>query len=228
MLIRGSFISDARGSVGGVTASRNRSGAYLRKRVKPTQVPSDPRSRARADLASQASAWTALTDAQRAAWNAVATTWTGVNKLGETIKLSGFNWFTKANATAALAGTGPFTTAPDTIPSTSLHPPTALVLDTSAHSVTATVDDTDPWAGDADGRLLVFMTQGQNPGRISPNGGFTFVASFPGNTTPVSSITTASLPVAVVEGRVYFFRFVALDADGRVSAEVIQGVTATP
>lgn len=228
MLIRGSFVADARGSLGGITASRNRSGAYLRKRIKPTQVPSDPRSRARADLADQAAAWTALDDSQRAAWDSVASAWTGTNRLGETIKLSGFNWFCKANATAALSGLTPLTDPPTTIPSTDLHPPSDATLDASSQSFAADVDPTDTWAGQATGHILLFMTDGQNPGRKSPTGGFTFVASFPGNGTPVTGITTTTLPRVVVEGRVYFIRYVAQDADGRVSAEVIQRVVGTP
>lgn len=228
MLFRGSFVSDVRGSLGGITASRNRAGNYLRARVKPTQVPSDPRSRARADLGSQASAWQALTSVQRDAWNDVATVWTSVNRIGESIKLSGFGWFCKANASLALGGQAAVTAPPTTIPSTELHPPTALVLDISAHSLTASVDSGDPWAGSATARLLVFITQGQNPGRASPSGGFTFVAAFPGNASPVTAITTATLPVALTTGRVYFVRFVAVDALGRVSAEVIQSAVPVP
>lgn len=228
MLYRGSFVDDARGSLGGVTASRNRSGSYLRARVKPTQVPSDPRSRARADLGSQAAAWQALTAAQRDTWNSIAATWTTVNSLGATIKLSGFNWFCKANATLALAGLAAVTAPPTDIPTTDLHPPTALVLDTSAHSLTATVNPADAWAKSAGDRLLVFMTDGQNPGRSSPTGGFTFVASFPGNAVPVTSVTTAVLPVSLVTGRVYFVRYVAVDNLGRVSAEVVQTAIAVP
>ncbi len=222
-------MADGRGSVGGLTASRNRSGAYFRARVKPTQVPSDPRSRARADLASQASAWQALTTAQRGAWNDVATVWTTVNKIGETIKLSGFNWFCRANALLSLTGQAQVIVPPDTVPTTALHPPTDLVLDVSATSLTATVDDSDPWANTDDGRLLVFITQGQNPGRTSPTGGFTFVAAFDGDAgTAPTEVTTADLPVELIEGRVYFVRFVATDGLGRVSAEVIQGVVANP
>ena len=228
MLFRGSFVTDARGSVGGITASRNRGGAYIRARIKPTQVPSDARSRARADLGSQASAWAALTPDQRAAWDDRATTWTTVNKLGEVIKISGFNWFCRTNASRSLAGQGQVSDPFDDIPTTELHPPTNGTLDASAQSLAADVDSADPWAGDANGRLLVFMTRGQNPGRISPSGGFTFVAAFPGNVVPVTGIATSSLPVVVTAGRNYFVRYVALDADGRVSAEVIQRVVGTP
>lgn len=229
MLYRGSFVNDARGSLGGITASRNRGGSYLRRRVKPTQVPSDPRSRARADLGSQASAWSGLTPEQRAAWDDRATTWTGVNKIGETIKLSGFNWFTRTNAQRALSGQAQVTDPFDDIPTTELHPPSAGALDASSQSLAFDVDSADAWAGDDNGRLLVFITRGQNPGRISPSGGFTFVAAFDGNTAvPTTGISTSSLPVVITTGRQYFVRFVALDAEGRVSAEVIQRVTGTP
>lgn len=229
MLYRSALAADARGSVGGLTASRNRSGAYFRARVKPTQVPSDPRSRARADLGSQASAWNSLTKPQRDAWNDVATTWTAVNKLGEVVKLSGFNWFCRANALLSLTGQPNVIVPPDDIPTTTLHPPTALVLDVSAHSLTATIDDTDPWANTDDGRLLVFMTQGQNPGRNSPSGGFTFAAATAGDAgTPPTTISLTSLPVSLITGRVYFVRFVATDGLGRVSAEVIQSAIPVP
>lgn len=228
MLYRGSFVSDARGSLGGITASRNRGGSYLRRRVKPTQVPTDPRSRARADLGGQASAWSSLTDDARAAWDDRATTWTAVNRIGETIKLSGFNWYCRTNSLRALTGQAEVVVPFDDIPTTILHPPTSGALDASSQSLAADVDSTDPWAGDAGGRLNVFITRGQNPGRISPSGGFTFVASFPGNGTPVTGIATSSLPVVITTGRVYFVRFVALDAEGRVSADVIQRIVGTP
>lgn len=231
MLYRGSIISDARGSFGGVTGSRNRSGLYFRARVKPTQVPSSPRSRARAILGGQPATWYALTDLQRAAWNGVADSWTAVNKLGETIKLSGFAWFCRSNAVASTLGLGtaPIVVPPPDIPSTTLHPPTALVLDVSAGTLVGTLDDTDPWAGNDDARLGVFITQGQNPGRFSPTGGYTLWSSVAGNTaTPVNALSINVPPVGLVAGRQYFVRFVAEDELGRVSADVIQRVTAVP
>jgi len=229
VLFRSALMADGRGSVGGLTASRNRSGAYFRARVKPTQVPSDPRSRARADLASQSSAWAGLTAEQRTAWNDVAKVWTTVNRLGETIKLSGFNWFCRANALLSLTGQTPVVVPPDDIPSTELHPPTGLTLDVSSHSLVATADGADPWANLDDGRISVFMTQGQNPGRTSPTGGFTYVGSIAGDSGgPTTAISFTDLPVALVAGRVYFVRFVATDGLGRVSADVIQGASAVP
>lgn len=231
MLYRGSFVSDARGSTGGITASRNRSGAYIRARVKPTQVPTTPRSRARAVLGGQPEAWYGLTDEQRAAWNGVATAWTSVNKLGEAIKLSGFAWFCRSNATRGTLDPdlAVFTDPPGDIPTTTLNPPTDLVLDVSAGTLVGTLNDADPWAGQANGRLGVFITEGQNPGRFSPTGGYTYWATVSGNAmTPVSALSINTPPVGLVAGRQYFVRFVAMDEDGRVSADVIQRVTATP
>jgi hypothetical protein len=178
-----------------------------------------------------AALWYGLTDDQRAAWNGVADAWTAVNKLGETIKLSGFAWFCRSNAVASTLGLGtaPISDPPPDIPSTTLHPPTLLGLDVSSGLLTGTLDPTDPWAGDDDARLGVFITQGQNPGRFSPTGGYTFWASVAGNTTtPVSALSVGTGPVGLVAGRQYFLRFVAQDSLGRVSADVIQRVTATP
>jgi hypothetical protein len=161
----------------------------------------------------------------------VAEAWTAVNKLGETIKLSGFAWFTKLNAVGATLGTGtaPFTAPPVDIPSTTLTPPDTLVLDVSGGTLVGNVNPADPWATDDDGRLGVFITAGQNPGRFSPTGGYTFWGTVPGNTAvPTTAIALSTPPVGLVAGRVYFIRFVAQDADGRVSADVIVRAVAVP
>lgn len=230
VLYRGSIISDARGSFAGVTGSRNRSGLYFRARVKPTQVPSSPRSRARSVLGSLPAAWYALTDAERTAWNDVATTWTTTNKLGDVIKLSGFGWFSKMNATRNTLDVtvGPVSDPPVDIPSTILTPPDTIALNSSSGHLTGNVNDTDPWDADDDGRCGVFITQGQNPGRFSPNGGFTYWATLSGNTAvPPGAFTLMAAPVALVPGRVYFVRFVAQSATGQVSPDVIIRVVCT-
>ena len=75
----------------------------------------------------------------------------------------------------------------------------------------------------------MFITQGQNPTRFSPSGGYTFWASVLGNTgTPPTAIALSTTPVAIIAGRQYFVRFRAIDVDGRVSAEQIQRVAAVP
>jgi hypothetical protein len=227
MLIKGSFTTDARGSLGGITASRNRSGLYLRARVTPTNVPSPARSRARNALASQVAPWQALTGAQRQAWTDLFAANPVPNKIGEAIKLSGFNGYVRVNTLQALGTLARLVAPPPDVPSTTLTAPTALVLTASAGTLAGSVTNTDPWAVTTGGKLFVFITTGQNPGRVSPSGGFTFWNAVSGLTaTPPATIALTVPPVAMVAGRVYFLRFVAKDSLGRISAEQIFRVIA--
>lgn len=173
--------------------------------------------------------WQALTDAQRANWAALADANTVPNKIGQMIHLSGFGMYSRTNALRLLGAQAALATAPVDIPSTTLTPPTALVLDTSAGTLAGAVTAADPWAATTGGRLFIFITKGQNPTRISPTGGFTFWAAVSGNTgTPPTAIALTVPPVGIVTGRVYFIRFRAEDSLGRVSAEQIVRVVAVP
>jgi len=227
VLYRGSYISDARGSAGGITASRNRAGAYLRARVSPTNVSTTPRSRARNSLAAMPAAWAALTTAQQGAWNDLASANTVPNKLGDPIKLTGFTMYSRTNVLRLLGGLAQLAAAPTTIPTTTLTPPTSITLTASTGTLAANVTNTDPWAATTGGRLFVFITQGQNPTRQSPTGGFTFWGSVSGNTsTPPATLSLTVPPVSIIATRVYFVRFRAIDSVGRVSADQIVRVVA--
>ena len=103
------------GSVGNQTSSRNRSGQYRRQRAMPTQPRTASQMAARARMASQSSAWRGLTDAQRAAWNAFAQSFTVVNSLGATINLTGAQSFVKINCVNLLNGDA-VVTAPPALP----------------------------------------------------------------------------------------------------------------
>lgn len=174
-------------------------------------------------------AWQALTAPQRQAWIDLFLANTVPNKLGEAIHLSGFNGYSRTNTLRLLAAQTLLATAPTTIPSTVLTQPSALVLDVSASTLAANVTNTDPWAVTTGGFLYVFITTGQNPTRLSPTGGYTFWAVVAGNTgTPPATLTLSTPPIAIVLGRQYFVRFRAMDSVGRVSAESIVRVAATP
>lgn len=92
------------GSVGARTSSRNRSGQYVRQRAIPTQPRTVAQIAARSRLTTQSAAWRGLTDAQRAAWNAFAQSFTVTNSLGTTINLTGAQCFIKVNTVNLLIG----------------------------------------------------------------------------------------------------------------------------
>lgn len=98
MLIRSGMGMQLSGSVGGVTAARNRYGAYLRNRTVPVNPGTARQLAARAAFSGATLRWATLTDAQRQGWQAYATGTPLVNKLGETITLSASAMYVRTNA----------------------------------------------------------------------------------------------------------------------------------
>jgi hypothetical protein len=70
--ILNSPLGDFRGKVGGVVGSRNKSGSYVRTRVKPTNPKSPAQTQARANLRSAAMGWKTLTQVIRQNWEIFA------------------------------------------------------------------------------------------------------------------------------------------------------------
>jgi len=89
--------SDASGSVGGSTYSKNRGGIYLRTRVKPTNPQTVAQATVRNSLGGFSSAWRDLSDSQREGWNTGALNFPYQNALGLTKILSGQQLFILVN-----------------------------------------------------------------------------------------------------------------------------------
>lgn len=88
MLVKGIF-TNISGSTGGVTASRNKGGQYLRARTTPVNPNSTSQQLARSRFTNANEGWSALTTAQRADWNDYAQLQNWTNRLGDPIRLSG-------------------------------------------------------------------------------------------------------------------------------------------
>lgn len=93
MKYRSTLMADLRGSMGGVTASRNKGGGYLRARVKPTNPSSEAQQEVRQAFAIAIAAWSTLTTTQRNAWNAYAQQTPVTDSLGEQITHTGRSWY---------------------------------------------------------------------------------------------------------------------------------------
>lgn len=102
----GPLIIGIRGTMGGATFSANKSGPYVKGWAQPP-LPTRVRQSAIQTTFSQiAAAWVATTQFNRDAWD----TWAAgpapprTNSLGETILLTGFNWFQSLNGRRVMAG----------------------------------------------------------------------------------------------------------------------------
>lgn len=100
----GGIVGQISGSVGGLTYSHNKGGAYIRNRSIPTNPSSVAQLQRRADLATVSTTWQNLTAAQRAAWTEWARQNPIVNALGDSILKSGHQSYVGLNSRILLAG----------------------------------------------------------------------------------------------------------------------------
>jgi len=114
MLIRTGMGTQLSGSVGGVVASRNAGGMYLRNRTVPVNPNSAAQSDVRTEFSNAAIGWAGLTAGQRTGWEGYAAGTPVVNRLGETITLSGFNWYVAYNSFLVRSGGSVANDAPGT------------------------------------------------------------------------------------------------------------------
>jgi len=128
-------VGDARKKAGGVVFTKGRTGAVVRRKVSPTQ----PRSQAQRNVRSQFTAfskmWGTLSDAQRAAWTALAATATRKDVFGNVKVLTGLQLFQSCNRNLDSIGATEISDAPASL---SAGAPGTLTL-TCTHSGTATI-----------------------------------------------------------------------------------------
>lgn len=108
----GAFVTDGRGKVGGHVASKNAAGAFFRTKVTPTNPNTPAQSAARALFGLISQQWSALTQAQRNAWNEAVSEWQTTNIFGDLKKPTGKALFQRLNNQAQAAGLSAVTDVP--------------------------------------------------------------------------------------------------------------------
>jgi len=99
--------SEIRGSVNGVTYSRNRFGLYARAKASPVQPRTPAQAQRRAQLTVLSQRWRTLTESNRAEWRALADELTRSDTLGLTYRLTGLQAYLQINLWRALLGLAP-------------------------------------------------------------------------------------------------------------------------
>jgi hypothetical protein len=101
----GTIVADARGKINGVVMSKNKSGAYVRTKVTPTNPRTPAQQAVRATFGNLSQQWSAgLTASQRAQWTAYAQTYPRRDIFGNSLTLNGLNMFIALNAVLAQIG----------------------------------------------------------------------------------------------------------------------------
>lgn len=93
----GMIVTDGRGKLGGQVFSKNRSGAYIRTKVTPSNPRTPDQMAGRGILGSLSASWSGLTDEQRRAWNNAVEEWQKTDIFGDSRKPTGKNLFTGIN-----------------------------------------------------------------------------------------------------------------------------------
>jgi hypothetical protein len=220
MLVQyGAGVLDARGSIGGATASRNRFGNYWRARTTPVNPQSSRQNVVRAIVALLAQAWSnILTQAQRDAWEVYADVIVRTNKLGAQIKLTGFNHYVRSNTPILQAGGTRVDVGPTTLTLPPEDPTMIGSVSEATQLISVAFDDALDWVDQDEGKMLVFMSSPKATGTNFVGGPFRFAGSIPGDsTTPPTSPETMAVPFPVAENQVVVVRARISEEDGRLS-----------
>jgi len=220
MLVQwGGGILDARGSIGGQTASRNRFGNYLRARITPVNPQSSRQNVVRAIVQLLSQAWsTILTQVQRDAWEVYAGNIVRQNKLGAQIFLTGFNHYIRSNTPILQASGTRIDAGPTTLTLPPGDPLMVATVDETNQEISVAFDDTFDWVDQDEGKLLIFMSEPKRAGTNFIGGPFRFAGSIDGDsTTPPTTPTVIAVPFPVAENQEVVVRARIVEDDGRLS-----------
>lgn len=98
------IVDNISGKLNGTVFAKNKGGHYMRSKSKPANPKTSFQTAVRARFGAIAQLWGALTQAQRNAWNAMASEFPYTNRLGDTKILSGFALHQKLNTNLAIIG----------------------------------------------------------------------------------------------------------------------------
>ena len=220
MLVQyGGGILDARGSIGGQTASRNRFGNYLRARTTPVNPNTARQNAIRVAVQSLSQFWsTGLTPTERAFWEVYADAIVRTNKLGAQIKLTGFNMFIRSNSIRMQSGDPTVVSGPTILTLPPGDPIFAVVVDAAGQQLSITFDPALAWNILDDGFMYIFMSAPKSAATNFIGGPFRLAGSIDGDTaSPPTSPHVLAVPFPVAEGQQISCRARISEADGRLS-----------
>lgn len=131
------MMTDARGKLGGQVFSKNKGGAYVRTKVTPANPQTADQTTARSLFASISTAWSALTSAQRTAWNQAVEEWKSTDIFGDLISPSGKELYQRLNNQLQTVGGSAMTSPPAKVALPDA-PVTACAFNSATPSVTFT------------------------------------------------------------------------------------------
>lgn len=98
------IVSDVKGSIGGSIFGNTRNQMYIRNKTSQINKVTPAQGRQRQFITSLTQSWRNLTENQRIQWNRFSNQHRTVNRVGNTVHGTGFNWYIKLNSNLNIAG----------------------------------------------------------------------------------------------------------------------------
>jgi hypothetical protein len=218
---KSALITQASGSVGGVTFASNQGGLYVRARSKPTNPQSSFQTTIRNALSTLSTAWVqTLTAAQRGSWAAYALNVPLVNTLGDTRSVGALAMYNRCNVPRLQSGLARADSAPTifTVGEASI---IAMTNTAASQAVTVGFAGVNAWSTGTPSGLLCYLSRPQNLSVNFFKGPYRYAGRITGTATGVASPGIITAPFAITAGQRVFFKVVACYADGRLSTPVV-------
>lgn len=214
----GAGIIQISGSIAGVTHARNRFGNYIRPRTKPVNPNSAFQYAIKQYMKYYTERWhDTLSSAQRGAWATYAAAVPVKNRLGETVYLTGFNWYLAVNIVRAQAQNSKCDNGPSTLTLIESDPGFAVAGSAGTQLLTLTLTLGLPWRDIAASIMCIYQGTPQVVTRNFFNGPWRFAGSIAGNAVAPHTMTA---PFTLVQGqKVWVYGRIATGPlDARISA----------
>lgn len=207
------------GSIAGTTFARNRYGSYARARTKPINPNTGFQQNVRSALSYLTTRWSqTLTADQRTAWNLYGSSVAMLNKLGETIYLSGFNHYIRSNTWLRTVGAAAVDAGPVIFELPTADTTFAITASEATQEITYTYYAGNDWASETGAYLQLFQGQPQNAQRNFFNGPWRSNSMVTGvDAAPPASPKVQAVAIAIAEGQHLWCYARILRADGRLS-----------
>lgn len=217
MLVRG-ILTTMSGSLGGITAARNKGGQYLRARVVPVNPQTPQQVTLRTIFAALAVHWgETLTAAQRTAWDTYAENVTVVNRIGETVNLTGQQMYMRSNTPRLQTGAARVDDGP-TIFNLGAFTDMSIGIVGGGDVVSVTFDNTDAWANEDDAHAIILTSREKAESINFFKGPYRLADTIPGDSTiPPTSPEAITSDFTYATGNKGFAQIRISRADGRLS-----------
>jgi hypothetical protein len=220
------LVTQVSGSIGGLTGSHNAAGMYFRARAVPVNPSSVLQNARRNQTNALAALWsTTLTEVQREQWRSYAANTPLISNMGEPQYVSGFAHFARSIyardlAAGCLASPSTVVDAPGVNLLATGTPPTAAAPAPGDYEISVAFTNTDDWATEVGGAMLVFAGRPQNIGRNFFKGGYQFLGCVAGAAEAPISPEALDYPWDGDDGQKVFGYVRFLRADLRLSSKI--------